>query len=58
MLYFFLLENLGLAQPDFYTYLSQSGTYTVEGINDAQEFQDTNVSSCMFYKNCIHNKYI
>ncbi|KAK4022713.1 hypothetical protein OUZ56_008164 [Daphnia magna] len=34
-------EQLGLATPENYAYLSQSGTYTVEGTNDIQEFQET-----------------
>jgi hypothetical protein len=34
-------EQLGLASPENYAYLSQSGTYTVEGTNDVQEFQET-----------------
>lgn len=34
-------EQLGLATPDNYAYLSQSGTYTVEGTNDVQEFKET-----------------
>ena len=43
----------GLAEPDYYWYLNQSGTYTVDGTNDAKEFADTRVrvlvcSSCLF----------
>lgn len=31
----------GLGEPDYYYYLNQSGTYSVEGTNDKQEYQDT-----------------
>ncbi|XP_049440710.1 myosin IEb [Epinephelus fuscoguttatus] len=34
-------ENLGVTTPDYYFYLNQSGTYTVEDINDKKEFSDT-----------------
>ncbi|XP_027005416.1 myosin IEb [Tachysurus fulvidraco] len=34
-------ENLGITAPDYYSYLNQSGTYTVEDINDKKEFTDT-----------------
>ncbi|XP_031432344.1 myosin IEb [Clupea harengus] len=34
-------ENLGVTTADYYTYLNQSGTYTVEDVNDKKEFQDT-----------------
>ena len=34
-------EQLGLATPENYNYLSQSGTYTVDGTNDVQEFAET-----------------
>ncbi|KAF7226403.1 myosin IEb [Nothobranchius furzeri] len=34
-------ENLGVTTPDYYYYLNQSGTYTVEDINDKKEFSDT-----------------
>ena len=37
-------ENLGVTTADYYTYLNQSGTYTVEDVNDKKEFQDTMVS--------------
>lgn len=36
-------ENLGVTTPDYYFYLNQSGTYTVEDINDKKEFSDTMV---------------
>ena len=42
----FIAENLGIANPDYYVYLQQSGTYTVDGIDDKAEFQDTLVSCC------------
>ncbi|XP_034409880.1 myosin IEb [Cyclopterus lumpus] len=34
-------ENLGVTTPDYYFYLNQSGTYTVEDMNDKKEFLDT-----------------
>ncbi|XP_027131146.1 LOW QUALITY PROTEIN: myosin IEb [Larimichthys crocea] len=34
-------ENLGVTTPDYYFYLNQSGTYTVEDVNDKKEFTDT-----------------
>lgn len=36
-------ENLGITTPDYYFYLNQSGTYTVDDINDKKEFSDTMV---------------
>uniref|UniRef100_A0AAQ5X9I6 Osteoclast-stimulating factor 1 n=1 Tax=Amphiprion ocellaris TaxID=80972 RepID=A0AAQ5X9I6_AMPOC len=37
-------ENLGVTTPDYYYYLNQSGTYTVEDVNDKKEFSDTLVA--------------
>ncbi|XP_068612740.1 myosin IEb [Brachionichthys hirsutus] len=34
-------ENLGVTTPDYYFYLNQSGTYTVEDMNDKKDFSDT-----------------
>uniref|UniRef100_A0A672QAC9 Osteoclast-stimulating factor 1 n=1 Tax=Sinocyclocheilus grahami TaxID=75366 RepID=A0A672QAC9_SINGR len=34
-------ENLGITTPDYYLYLNQSDTYTVEDVNDKKEFKDT-----------------
>ncbi|KAL0985307.1 hypothetical protein UPYG_G00155280 [Umbra pygmaea] len=34
-------ENLGVTTPDYYLYLNQSGTYTVEDVNDKKEYSDT-----------------
>ncbi|KAL5481739.1 hypothetical protein EMCRGX_G021967 [Ephydatia muelleri] len=34
-------ESLGIANVDYYWYLNQSGTYTVEGTDDKKEFADT-----------------
>ncbi|XP_051576814.1 unconventional myosin-Ie-like [Myxocyprinus asiaticus] len=34
-------ENLGITTPDYYFYLNQSSTYTVEDVNDKKEFADT-----------------
>lgn len=38
-------ENLGVTTPDYYFYLNQSGSYTVEDVDDKKEFCDTMVSS-------------
>lgn len=32
---------LGIASPDYFSYLSQSGVYRVDGTNDAHDFQET-----------------
>ena len=37
-------EGLGIANVDYYWYLNQSGTYTVDGTDDKKEFTDTIVS--------------
>ncbi|XP_063601194.1 unconventional myosin-Ie-like [Penaeus indicus] len=34
-------NNLGISTPDYFSYLSQSGVYKVDGTNDAYEFQGT-----------------
>ncbi|XP_073702578.1 myosin IEb [Garra rufa] len=34
-------ENLGVTTPDYYFYLNQSDTYTVDDVNDKKEFEDT-----------------
>ena len=34
-------QNLGLTTPDYYNYLNQTGTYTVDGTDDVQELKDT-----------------
>lgn len=34
-------QNLGLTTPDYYNYLNQTGTYTVDGTDDVQDFKDT-----------------
>ncbi len=36
-------ETLGIANVDYYWYLNQSGTYTVDGTDDKKEFNDTMV---------------
>lgn len=36
-----MIEHLGLSSPDYYQYLSQSGVFKVDNMNDAKEFQDT-----------------
>ena len=41
LLGFFFPENLGLTTPDYYNYLNQTGTYTVDGTDDVQDFKDT-----------------
>uniref|UniRef100_A0A673ITS8 Osteoclast-stimulating factor 1 n=1 Tax=Sinocyclocheilus rhinocerous TaxID=307959 RepID=A0A673ITS8_9TELE len=40
-------ENLGITTPDYYLYLNQSDTYTVEDVNDKKEFKDTMVGAAM-----------
>lgn len=37
-------ENLGVTTPEYYFYLNQSGSYTVEDVNDKKEFSDTMVT--------------
>lgn len=37
-------EGLGIANVDYYYYLNQSGTYTVDGTDDKKEFEETLVS--------------
>ncbi len=44
MIYICLAEALGLTNPNYYFYLNQSSTATVEGIDDKKEFNDTLVS--------------
>ncbi|XP_053405072.1 unconventional myosin-Ie-like [Mercenaria mercenaria] len=34
-------EQMGIANPDYYCYLNQSGAYSVDGIDDVKEFRDT-----------------
>ena len=34
-------DDFRLGRPEDFLYLSQSGCYTVEGIDDAEEFKDT-----------------
>ncbi|XP_034029626.1 myosin IEb [Thalassophryne amazonica] len=34
-------ENLGVTTPDYYNYLNQSETYTVEDVNDKKDFSET-----------------
>jgi myosin-1 len=36
-------QEFGLSSPDYFLYLSQSETYTVEGTDDRAEFKDTTV---------------
>ncbi|KAL9988183.1 hypothetical protein ACROYT_G002593 [Oculina patagonica] len=33
--------QLGLTEPSYYYYLNQSGTYSVDGTNDVQEYEET-----------------
>lgn len=37
------MEYLGITTPDYYNYLNQSGTYTVDDVDDKREFADTMV---------------
>ncbi|XP_060576801.1 unconventional myosin-Ie-like isoform X2 [Ruditapes philippinarum] len=34
-------EQMGIANPDYYCYLNQSGAFSVDGIDDVKEFRDT-----------------
>uniref|UniRef100_A0A3B4EIH4 Osteoclast-stimulating factor 1 n=1 Tax=Pygocentrus nattereri TaxID=42514 RepID=A0A3B4EIH4_PYGNA len=34
-------ENLGITTPDYYLYMNQSGTYTVEDVDDKKDFSET-----------------
>lgn len=34
-------EQMGIANPDYYCYLNQSGAYSVDGMDDVKEFRDT-----------------
>ncbi|XP_066913408.1 unconventional myosin-Ie-like [Clytia hemisphaerica] len=34
-------EQFGLAEPDYYYYLNQSGCYKVDDVNDVKEYEDT-----------------
>lgn len=34
-------ENLGVTTPDYYSYLNQSGTYTVDDVSDKKDFSET-----------------
>jgi myosin heavy subunit len=43
-----LAEEFGLQTPDYYFYLNQGKTYTVDGMDDNQEFQDTWVHLLLF----------
>lgn len=40
----YVSEQLGITTCDYYWYLNQSGTYTVDDIDDRKEFKDTLVS--------------
>lgn len=42
-------EFLGVTSPDYYFYLSQSGTYTVDDVNDKKEFLNTMVRQLSLY---------
>lgn len=37
------IDQLGITSCDYYYYLNQSGTYTVDDIDDRKEFKDTMV---------------
>lgn len=40
-------QNLGITTPDYYFYLNQSGSYTVEDVDDKKEFSDTMVFTAL-----------
>lgn len=46
-------EGLGLTNMDYYYYLNQSGTYTVDDMNDAKDFQDVLVRAGSLQGPCI-----
>ena len=50
-----MLDDYGLelTRPEFYYYLNQTGVYTVEGTNDAEDFNDLKV---MFFRIDQHNR--
>ena len=35
---------MGVTTPDYYSILNQSGSFTVDGIDDVKEFRDTMVN--------------
>lgn len=37
------MENFGVTTPDYYYYLNQTGTFTVEDMDDKKDFSDTMV---------------
>lgn len=39
----FSTERFGLTDPSYYYYLNQSGTYSVDGLNDVKEYEETRV---------------
>ena len=41
---------LGVQDASYFYYLNQSGTYTVDGTNDAKEYEETRVSSHCWIK--------
>jgi len=51
------LDNFGLelTRPEFYYYLNQTGVYTVEGTDDAEDYNDLKV---MFYRIDRNNRLI
>uniref|UniRef100_A0AAR2ISF7 Osteoclast-stimulating factor 1 n=1 Tax=Pygocentrus nattereri TaxID=42514 RepID=A0AAR2ISF7_PYGNA len=42
-------ENLGITTPDYYLYMNQSGTYTVEDVDDKKDFSETVVVFSSLY---------
>ena len=45
-------EQMGIANPDYYCYLNQSGAFSVDGMDDVKEFRDTMVSPCFELNLC------
>lgn len=38
------IEMFGVTNPDYYTYLNQSGVYKVDDLDDKSEFKNTMVN--------------
>lgn len=41
-----MVTELGVTSPDYFQYLSQSGVYKVDNMNDAHDFQETLNGGC------------
>ncbi len=43
-------EGLGISNVDYYWYLNQSGTYTVDGTDDKKDLAETLVRGCTYHQ--------